>query len=285
MLDPSYVLPTGKNAGKPVREVFALSVSVDTDACWHWVGKKFPNGYGAFIYRGRYLLAHRVAYLLHTGRNPEDSVVMHTCDNRSCVNPDHLRLGSDQENIRDMVSKGRDNPRRGLRHPRCKLSDEDVAEIKRLREAGELTTVLAAKFNVSAKTISVVSRGLQRKGVEVHMTPNEYITKALRTNNDMGHRDNLVHAAMLMCTESGEVMSEVKRYFAYGKELDRAHVVEELGDVMWGVALLCKELGITFEEIFDKNIKKLSKRYPELTFSAERATKRDLQAEMEAMRS
>lgn len=117
------------------------------------------------------------------------------------------------------------------------------------------------------------------------MTPNEYITKALRTNNDMGPRDNLVHAAMLMCTESGEVMGEVKRYFAYGKELDRAHVVEELGDVMWGIALLCKELEITFEEIFDKNIKKLSKRYPELKFNPEHAINKDTAAEMEAMRS
>lgn len=162
MLDFKYVMPSGKNAGKAVRDVFHSSYVVQASGCWEWVKKKFRNGYGCFCYRGRYLLAHRVAYEAYYGEEPPDMIVMHSCDNPGCVNPQHLSLGTHADNARDKVSKGRCNPARGDRHPRYKLSDDDIKEIINRRNNGELCKDLAVEFGVSGKTISVVSRGVQR---------------------------------------------------------------------------------------------------------------------------
>ena len=76
--------------------------------CWPWRAGRFKNGYGAFAYTGhRPGKAHRFSYLLHHGEIPEGALVMHTCDNRICVNPSHLKLGTAGDNARDSVTKGR----------------------------------------------------------------------------------------------------------------------------------------------------------------------------------
>jgi NTP pyrophosphatase (non-canonical NTP hydrolase) len=111
----------------------------------------------------------------------------------------------------------------------------------------------------------------------------EYVNAAMRTNKDMGTDMNIVHAAMLLCTESGEIMSEVKRNFAYGKPLDTRNIIEELGDVLWGVALMCTQMGVTMESVMEANIAKLAARYPNLSFDADRAINRDKAAEQEAI--
>lgn len=103
------------------------------------------------------------------------------------------------------------------------------------------------------------------------MNANEYTRLAMRTNKDMGYRNNLIHAAMLMCSESGEVMSEIKRNFAYGKEIDRDALVLEIGDCLWGIALMCHTLEVPMEKIMLENILKLEKRYPDLCFNADHA--------------
>ena len=162
MLDFEYVMPSGVNAGKTAVEAFHRSYVISQSGCWEWVKKKFRNGYGCFYCRGRYLLAHRVAYEAYYGEEPLDMVVMHSCDNPGCVNPQHLSLGTHADNARDMLSKGRGNPARGSRNPRYKLSDDDIKTIIARRNNGELCKDLAVEFGVSGKTISVVSRGVQR---------------------------------------------------------------------------------------------------------------------------
>ena len=80
----------------------------DATGCWNWTAGRFERGYGAFAYgRKRPGYAHRFSYELHCGPVPDGMVVMHKCDNKKCVNPDHLQVGTQKENINDSVNKGR----------------------------------------------------------------------------------------------------------------------------------------------------------------------------------
>lgn len=78
--------------------------------CWEWTGWR-AHGYGYFFHEGKDQRAHRVSYELFVGSIPDGLVVMHSCDNRPCVNPDHLSVGTQADNVRDMVAKGRQRNR------------------------------------------------------------------------------------------------------------------------------------------------------------------------------
>src|SRR2546429_469655 len=99
--------------------------------CWSWVGGKFQSGYGYFRYSRKLLRAHRVAWLIAKGEIPDELNVLHSCDHPACVNPNHLFLGTDADNMNDKVAKGRARgAKRGEMHHKARLTTGQVAEIR-----------------------------------------------------------------------------------------------------------------------------------------------------------
>jgi len=124
------------------------------------------------------------------------------------------------------------------------------------------------------------------------MKPKDYMEKVLQLENKdykgIQHRlsrvfiNRLLHAGMGITTESGEFLDMLKKHIFYGKELDTINLKEELGDLLFYIALAMDELGTTFEEVMKINFEKLSARYPN-KFTKEDATNRDLDKEREIL--
>ena len=136
---------------------FMSHVVKSESGCWIWTAYKMKNGYGTFRAKARHELAHRVAHEIFIGPIPEGHVVMHQCDNRACVNPEHLRSGTQLENMQDAAIKGRMSE--GEHHGRSKLSDHDANEI---RHAVGSQQKIAVKYGVVQATVSRIKSGARR---------------------------------------------------------------------------------------------------------------------------
>jgi len=124
--------------------------------CWLWTAALTPSGYGSFDYPrgGR---AHRAAWEIYRGPIPDGVCVCHTCDNRACVNPGHLWLGTHQENNADKMKKGRDA--HGVRQGLAKLNPDLVRRIRDIAATGVRHQSIASMFGVSKASIqSAVAR-------------------------------------------------------------------------------------------------------------------------------
>lgn len=97
--------------------------------------------------------------------------------------------------------------------------------------------------------------------------------------------EDLLHGALGVAGEGGEVVDIIKKSWAYGKPLDRAHLIEEIGDSMWYFNLIIRTLGVTWGEVLAANVAKLSARYPDKRFSSSQAINRDKAAEQSALNS
>lgn len=114
------------------------------------------------------------------------------------------------------------------------------------------------------------------------MDTNTYSKLALRTAADLGEQGDLTHAILGITSEAGEIADAYKKHFAYGKDLNRDAILEEVSDLAWFMNLLIHRLGSTWEDVLASNVAKLEKRYPDLRFNSEHATNRDTKAEQKA---
>lgn len=125
--------------------------------CWVWIGCTDRDGYGQIGVNRHQLKAHRFSWELHYSAIPEGLCVCHRCDNPSCVNPEHLFLGTNQDNTRDKVSKGRQPV--GSQMPLAKLTEEEVAAIRQLIADGRPQAQIAREHGVTPAVVCHINKG------------------------------------------------------------------------------------------------------------------------------
>ncbi|WP_409440502.1 HNH endonuclease signature motif containing protein [Pseudomonas sp.] len=145
--------------------MFADRAIPSSNGCLEFAGYKNEEGYGRIMRLGSSWWAHRLSYVLANGPIPEGMVVMHLCDNPSCVNPEHLKAGTVADNVHDMESKGRARKRKGSAHQNSKLTESDVIHI---RTTNESVTNLAKRLGVTSTLVSRIRNGFTWKHVELN---------------------------------------------------------------------------------------------------------------------
>ena len=131
--------------------------------CIEWTGSRIKHSqdYGQISRDAKMVYTHRLAWELKYGPIPEGLGVLHRCDNPPCCNDEHLFLGTDADNALDREAKGRGNQPKGVDHPRAKLNEADVAEIRRRLAAGEVQHVIAADLGISRTHVSNIKTGMR----------------------------------------------------------------------------------------------------------------------------
>ena len=146
-----------------------------TESCWNWTGGLTSGGYGKFSFNRKTISAHRMSWLIHFGEIPKGegyhgTCVLHKCDNRKCINPKHLFLGTQKVNIIDSYNKGRkEGFLIGEKNVNSRLSSSEVKKMRGLHKNKKIQqNVLAEMFNVSQGTVSLIvnnKRYLNLRGI------------------------------------------------------------------------------------------------------------------------
>lgn len=139
--------------------------------CWEWVAGKFDSGYGMFsaicgvnyrsdTQRKKTMSSHRVSWMIHNKASiPDGQLICHHCDNRACVNPEHLYLGTHLDNNRDTIRRNRGNRSVGSECSWSKVTEEDVLEILNHEYGRGANKALSKKFGISQSQVSHIRRG------------------------------------------------------------------------------------------------------------------------------
>lgn len=141
-----------------IKDRFWQKVQKSEKGCWPWIACKNSDGYGQFGFRGRVDGAHRVSWILSHGELPKGAHVLHKCDNPVCVNPDHLFIGTHQDNMEDRTRKGRSRGRGlpGELSGHNKLTNNIVLKIRKLHEQGTSQKQISNQFAIHKATVNDV---------------------------------------------------------------------------------------------------------------------------------
>lgn len=143
--------------GKTEKEKFDLQYEIKENGCWIWIGATRENAKGILYGRLGNEGAHRVSFRLHNGPIPDGLYACHKCDIPLCVNPNHLFLGTHEDNMKDMVEKERSYKGKGENKGVSKLSN---AQAEQIRNSSLSQNKLAAIFGVSQTTVGRIKRGV-----------------------------------------------------------------------------------------------------------------------------
>jgi hypothetical protein len=139
---------------------------VSDSGCWEWKGTLNAKGYGRITSQGRRMYAHRYSWIVHRGDIPDGLCVLHDCDNAMCVNPDHLHLGTKEDNNREMAERNRSQS--GSSRYNAKLDEGKVREIRTRYSTGTVSQhALARDYGVSAMAINRAINGTRWRKVVV----------------------------------------------------------------------------------------------------------------------
>lgn len=156
--DPNKVFPReGKISLLTLKERIELKFKKENfKKCWVWFGAT-RNGYGCIGFKGKHYTVTRALWEIENGPIPKNMHLCHKCDNASCVNLNHLFLGTPKDNMKDMVNKNRSA--KGENHSQSKLTEASVRKIKQLLSNGKRPGEIAIKFGVGREAISKIKNG------------------------------------------------------------------------------------------------------------------------------
>ena len=133
-------------------------VEISISGCWEWQGSLSKSGYGKSSYLNKSWRSHRLMFFFEYGYEPK--MVLHECDNRRCINPDHLYAGDHHKNMADMVVRKRSCKPQGVKHPQSKFKDSDILEMRSLYDDGSGIDYLSSKFKTHREYVRQI---VQRK--------------------------------------------------------------------------------------------------------------------------